>query len=151
MSGTGSFATGGSVVDLMHWATKYIGIPYEAGSRGPATVDCWGLVRMAYQQQFGIEMPLHPGISLEKPKEASIAIQAGLQSDWRSIENPVDGCLVAMSHRISIHHIGLYAAVENGRILHCSNGQNVVADTLRGLRMRGMRLIKFYLHNQWPT
>ena len=134
----------------MHWATKYIGLPYEAGARGPQRVDCWGLLRLAYKENFQLDLPLYPGVSLNEPVHASSVIKKALAEEWLPVEEPFDGALVAMSQREAIHHIGLYVTVETGRVVHCWNSQCVVADSLRGLRLRGMRTIKFYKHSQWP-
>ncbi len=137
----------------MHWAAKYIGIPYRPAARGPEEVDCWGLVHLAYRNEFGIDLPLYPGISLEKPVECSDVIARGLAEDWMEVSCPFDGALVAMGQRKEIHHIGLYASpiMGEGRILHCWHSQSSVADTIRGLRLRGMRQIHFYQYRLWPT
>lgn len=136
----------------MHWTLPYIGLPYELGARGPKKVDCWGLVYMAYRRVFNLQVPLYPGISLEHPLECTKVIREALQQEWTSIEKPVDGCLVAMSHGVAIHHVGLYTSADSGRVLHCFNKMNVAAETLRSIKLyRGMRVVKFYLHNKWPT
>lgn len=137
----------------MHWASIYIGIPYEAGARGPEQVDCWGLVCMAYRDRANINLPPFPGLSLESnPVAAATMIKEGLLfgGDWTEVLHPFDGALVAMSQQKEIHHVGLFADVDSGRVLHCRIGQPVVADTLNGLRLRGMRIIKFYRHRLWP-
>jgi cell wall-associated NlpC family hydrolase len=135
----------------MHWAAKYIGIPYEPAARGPDRVDCWGLVCLVYRNEYGMALPLYPGLSLEKPVEASVAIKEGLQDDWVPLDRPVDGALVAMSQREEIHHVALYANTDGGLVIHCWHAQNVVADKVRTLKMRGMRTIKFYQHRTWLT
>ena len=135
----------------MHWAAKYIGIPFEPGARGPEKVDCWGLVVLAYRQEFKIELPLYPGFSINKPVEAATAMRQGLVAEWTPIPIPIEGCLVAMSQRTEIHHIGLYLEEDGGKVLHAFGSQKVVADTTKTLRLKGMKLIKFYLHRQWPT
>lgn len=137
----------------MHWAAKYIGIPYKAGSRGPDEVDCWGLVRMVYANEFCISLPEFPGLSLEgDPRKAAHAINVGLlpTGDWCEVLCSFDGALVAMSQRVTVHHIGIFANVDGGLILHCCDGKSAIADNLRGLRVRGMRSFKFYQHKQWP-
>lgn len=137
----------------MHWATKYIGLPYEPAGRGPDKVDCWGLVRLVYQREFQIELPLYPGIALETDSlKATIAIAEGLQRDWWPVSAPFDGCLVAMSQKRSIHHIGIFIAADGGKVLHCWHAaQQTVAETVHSLRMRGMKTILFYQHAKWPT
>ena len=41
---------------------QFTGLPYKTGGRGPEYYDCWGLVRLFYQEVFGIELPLHAGM-----------------------------------------------------------------------------------------
>ena len=136
----------------MHWVSKYIGLPYEAGARGPERVDCWGLACMVYAQEFGIVLPQYPGLSLEaKPVECSDAIKEGLANSWEETSAPFEGALVAMGERVAIHHIGIFVPSEVGRILHCWETQRVVLDLVRVLRLRGLKTIKFYRHRQWPT
>lgn len=136
----------------MHWAAKYVGMPYEAGARGPEKVDCWGMVRLIYRNEFGIDLPEYPGISLKKPLEAARAIKDGLERCWVLTAIPNDGHLVAMSRSEDVHHIGLYAVCQGGpRILHCFNEKIVVADTLRNLKLHGVQMIKYYYHVQWLT
>ncbi len=135
----------------IHWAAKYIGLDYEPAARGPEKVDCWGLVVVIYLNQFQILLPLYPGLSLANPVKASNAIRSGLEEAWTEVKRPFEGALVAMSQRKEIHHIGVFVLADGGRVLHCWNAQKVVADTVRNLRLRGMRTIKYYRHQQWPT
>jgi cell wall-associated NlpC family hydrolase len=45
-----------------------IGIPFEAGGRGPVTYDCWGLVREV-RRRFGLETPeyIYQNTDVEDP------------------------------------------------------------------------------------
>lgn len=139
---------------MHHWAIEYIGRPYEAAARGPEKVDCYGLIWLIYKEKFNLELPLFPGISHLQPVECCRKIADNLQEDWIRIEEPFDGCLVAMSRGKEVHHIGIYAIASygSGRIVHCYHlTQTVVADTLRGLRLRGLSKILYYRHRLWPT
>ena len=39
------------------WSRKYVGIPYKAHGRGMEGVDCYGLLKLVFQSEFGIEIP----------------------------------------------------------------------------------------------
>ncbi len=67
------------------------------------------------------------------------------------MQAPFDGAAVAMSQKMAIHHVGLYTTADGGRIVHCQDKANVIADTIRGLKLKGFRTIKFYRHITWPT
>lgn len=72
----------------------------------------------------------------------------GIKNDWVQLERPVDGCAVVMSMRTIPHHVGIWTDADGGKIIHCWSNQPVVADTLRGVRAKGLQTIEFYgLHH----
>lgn len=128
----------------MHWARQYIGLPFVLGGRTKEGLDCWGLVKVVYQEVKGIELPDFAGTV------GAAALAAKMQGPdlqaWQEIAEPTDGCMVAMSQkRHIIHHVGLWAAVDGGKVVHASgNGISVVCDTLRVLRLKGYKVFKYY-------
>lgn len=134
----------------MHWACQYIGMRHRQGGRGPKEVDCWGLLRLVYAQKFSISLPELPGVCLGTLASMASHIASGLQDDWVLTEVPFDGCAVAMSQREVIHHVGLWATADGGKIIHCWDSHNVIADTLLGIRQKGFRVVRFYRHRLWP-
>ena len=137
---------------MMHWAAQYVGKKHEIGGRGPDVFDCWGLLWWIYKHQFHIDVPTLPGVSsgsaLSIHREMCKHIR---HVDWYLIHQPEDGCAVAMSQSHAYHHVGIYLEADGGKILHCWDNNNVVADTLRQLKLKGLKTIHFYKHSLWPT
>lgn len=134
----------------MHWAVKYIGMKYEEGGRGPVSFDCWGLLRAVYSEQFNIELPLLPGISVTSVRAKNRAMQLAIRDEWIS-SGPFDGAAVAMSQDTVFHHVGVYFSADGGKVLHAWKGQNVIASSFQDLGFKGIRKINFYRHSKWPT
>lgn len=127
----------------MHWASKYINLPYEPGGRGPERVDCWGLLALAYREHFGITLPEPAGLSLYQQHQINAEA-------WEPVAVPRDGDAVAMGKGRVCSHVGLWVAAGGGRVLHCFNNMAVVAEPLRTVRMRGYATLQFHRYRLWP-
>lgn len=138
---------------MMHWATIYIGLPHERMARGPRSFDCWGLLRFIYSKHYSIELPNVPGFT----EAAALLVTGGKflhGSNWERIEQPFEGCAVAMTQfqKRVFHHVGIYIECDNtGRVLHCWDGCSVAADTIKSLKLKGFQHFAFYRHKSWPT
>jgi cell wall-associated NlpC family hydrolase len=115
-----------------HFATQYIGRPWRAGARGPNSFDCWGLVWYIYKTHLGVDLPNFRGLDpVSDPLLCAKKINDQAHGpDWSPLPKPEDMCVVAMGIRY-LTHVGLYLAVDNGLILHCTYRQQVVAESPR--------------------
>jgi len=130
-----------------HPAAQYIGLKFCAGGRSRETgVDCWGLVRLYYEEQKGIILPDLPGITNADILGISRTIVQESHGPWKEISRPEDGCAVGMSLRTLLHHVGIWIEVDGGKVLHCWEGGAVVAESLRMLRLKGIKIIKFFTY-----
>lgn len=128
----------------MHWASQFIG-------KTEAEVNhCWGLLRMAYQLRFGISLPELPNVASDTVRAINATINGEICKEWEEVESPFDGCAVGMSQSEALHHVGIYIDADGGKIVHCWGGSNVIADSLKSLKIRGFKIIKFYRHRLWP-
>ena len=111
----------------MAWINQYIGIPYEPGGRSKDGVDCYGLVKLVYCDQYGELLPdwATQDMSLKvMGKEISGVVDGG---DFEYRDAPMDGDFVICYRTRSAHHIGLYYA---GSVLHCIDGIGAVFEPL---------------------
>ena len=44
------------------WAADYVGIPYAPYGRSREACDCWGLVNLVWDREFGQPLPLYRGV-----------------------------------------------------------------------------------------
>lgn len=128
---------------MKHWAAKYIGLPYAIGGRELNGLDCWGLLRVIYRNEKGIDLPELPGITAEGVSTISREILDQTQANWTEVARPADGDAVAMSQKTVLHHVGIWAEADGGKIIHCWKCP-VIAESLKMLRLRGIRVVRFF-------
>lgn len=128
-----------------HWAYQYIGRPWISGARGPDAFDCWGLLWWIKRVHYGQCIPEYPGIDATNLELVTSLVDAGSKdSAWRQLPQPVDGCAVGMSKGRRFHHVGIYAEVDGGMVLHAHDKGKVVAQSISSLRNAGYRRIEFF-------
>lgn len=77
-------------VPLTPWWGRYVGLPYVDGGRGPAAVDCWGLIVLVYREQLGIDLPAYGEISARDLIRVARAMAAGsgAEDGWSAVDHP---------------------------------------------------------------
>jgi cell wall-associated NlpC family hydrolase len=130
-----------------HWIVKYIGLPYVEGGRDWRGVDCWGLLCLIYKQELGIDLPALPGVVQGKPLAISREIEER-SKDWVEVPKPDDGDAVAMGMKEAPHHVGVWVGADGGKVVHAWHGFSVGADTIKVLRIKGIRTIRFFRYGR---
>ncbi|CAL77422.1 hypothetical protein; putative tail assembly protein homolog [Bradyrhizobium sp. ORS 278] len=102
---------------------SYIGIPFQSHGRTRAGCDCWGLLRLVYTEQLGLELPsFAEDYVTSADREAIAGLIAGNLGGWSQIpaghEQALDGVL--MRGFGGIGHIGV--VVQPGLVLHVQFG-----------------------------
>lgn len=106
---------------------KYIGIPFLDGGRDLKGIDCWGLVKLVHQDEFGNELPEFL-ISSSDAKSINRAMTSKEElSKWVEVREAKliePGDVVAMSlshnHPDFVTHVGVCTG--RGMFLHAMEG-----------------------------
>ena len=69
------------------WARSYLGIPFQEKGRTRTGLDCYGLVRLVFHEQLGIELPSYAEDYATTTDAVEIAalFQGELASQWHEI------------------------------------------------------------------
>lgn len=107
----------------MEWAAQYVGIPFRSKGRERDGIDCWGLCRLVYHEQLGIDLPSYGEIGAFEMARVASAIDDALAAEqW--VRSPRKTFAVAVMtatapdrrlHRAPFH-VGVF--VDPLRILH---------------------------------
>ena len=126
----------------MHWAAHYIGIPFRVLGRTREGVDCWGLVRLVLEEQFGRQVPSFELYASTDPERVAPVIQACEHMFARvpsGSEAPGDVVLMRVG-RLPVH---TGVVVDAGRMLHVQRGIEACVERYDGMAWRD-RVVGFY-------
>ena len=105
------------------WVGQYIGLEFAERGRGPR-VDCWGLIRKIFREQFDLDLPSYTEAYRTTTDEAEIGalVRREAQTVWMPV--PPDaarlGDVLVLRMRGQPMHAGL--CVEAPWFLHCAKG-----------------------------
>jgi hypothetical protein len=103
------------------WHNKYVGIPYKEKGRGLDGIDCWGLLRLVYSEEFKINLPSFVTDYTENDTLRIQELIAQYKEGWTQLEEPEEGCTVLFKILGTESHVGI--AVSNTHFLHAREGQ----------------------------
>lgn len=128
----------------MTWSNEYVKIPFTEKGRTRKGVDCWGLVRLIYQERKGVSLPEFTGYTDTKDHEnISRLIREGSLS-WQPVEKgseaPYD--VVVLKIMSDPWHVGL--VVGCGWMVHSLRGSGVIHSDYMNDRAWRDRVLGFY-------
>lgn len=132
---------------MTHWATEYIGLPWEYGARGPRAYDCWNFVCVVMKNNFSIQMP---NVEYEPNwKDAAYKLNtAENRKNWREVPKPVEGDITFMGRSRYPVHIGIWINANGSQgVLHCMDRIGVHFTTQNMLVASGWGLLEHYRHS----
>lgn len=124
---------------------KYIGIPFQEKGRDTSGVDCWGLVRLIYKQEYSINLP-----SFSEDYELSDDVRIGelfaqYQEGWETLSSPEPGCAVLFRMFGTESHIGV--VVEGHKFIHVREGRDSVIESLESPKW-SKRIVGYFKYSE---
>ncbi len=101
---------------------KYIGLKYKEKGRDFDGVDCWGLVRLFYKNEFKIDLPSFSSEYTQTDVQRIEELIAQYKEGWESTEQPEEGSIVLFRVLGSESHVGV--VVNKEQFLHVRENQD---------------------------
>lgn len=127
----------------MHWATPYIGTPYDPNGQGPDSFYCWAFFRFGQKIGYGRDLPIIPNPGSFLAQERLFRDHPELKR-WEPVASPVDGDGVQLRKGRDPVHVGMWLDVDGGGVLHCAPGCGVVFQRLPGLSVSQWAIEGYY-------
>ena len=131
------------------WYNKYVGIPYKNNGRDVSGIDCWGLVRLIYKEQYNISIPsfteLYKG---PEDKESISELAAIAKEQWKAVETPQEGDVVLFRVLGLESHVGV--CIGSDSFIHAKEGQASVIESLTSSRWKD-RIVGYFKYTSDPT
>lgn len=91
------------------WISKYVGLKFEQLGRSEGGIDCWGLVRLVYEQELGIILPDYTELYHSVTDKAGIAsvVQMAREDSWIKIEEPEPLSVIMLNIYGRPVHVGI--------------------------------------------
>lgn len=127
---------------------RYIGLPWIDHGGDFSGVDCWGLLRLVYRNELGIELPSYSEkYARDADRRDIAALIAGEREPWDEIaqghEQTFDGVLMRDGN--VARHIGIVA--RSGRVLHVEHRRPSLIENYRAGTLRP-RIVGFFRYRQ---
>jgi len=101
---------------------KYIGIPYGKGACGWEGSNCWGLVCIFYEAEYGILLPRLEEEENKGPATISRLIREQAEKQWEPTSCPEFGDVIVFNIVGDPRHIAIY--LNPVEMLHVEKGKD---------------------------
>ena len=127
------------------WHNKYIGIPFLDKGRDINGIDCWGLVRLVYKQEYRIDLPNFSTNYEAEDAERMSDLLAQYKEGWEKIDAPTEGCIVLFNILGVESHMGI--AVSSTHFLHARDRRDSAIESFESVAWRN-RITGFYKYSE---
>lgn len=127
------------------WYNKYVGLPFLEKGRTAEGLDCWGLARLVYKEQFEIDLPSftseYASVSDAEHLQELIAIN---KEGWEAVDTPKEGDLLLISINGSASHVGI--AINETQFLHVRENRDSAIEAINA-RLWKNRILGAYRYS----
>ena len=127
------------------WANNYIGIPFKYKGRTTDGIDCWGLVRLIYSNEYNITLPSFSSDYSENDYDRISELIVQYKEGWEPIEKPVEGSLVLFRIMGAETHVGI--AVSDTHFVHAREGYDSAIESFSSPSW-SKRVVGHFKYNQ---
>jgi predicted phage tail protein len=125
---------------------KYVGIPYEDRGRDFSGVDCWGLARLIYKNEYNIDLPSFKSdyeTSDDAPRLRELIAQ--YKEGWEKVQEPSEGDLVLFRILGSESHIGV--AISSTHFIHSRDGRDSAVESFASAKWK-TRIVGYFKYTE---
>lgn len=101
-------------------------IPFVERGRSMDGADCWGLVRLIYKNELGIDLPDYSD-SYESTNDREMLaniVESESKNNWHSVNDPKEFDVIILNMRGVPMHVGIVTKLNH--MIHCSRGIDTV-------------------------
>lgn len=128
------------------WFNKYIGIPYQNKGRDSTGVDCWGLVRLVYSEQYNIDLPSFSTSYENEYRELIQEVIAQYKEGWQQTQEPAQGDIILFKVLGTLSHVGIYLG--DNKFMHAREGQGTVVIESTTSREWEKRIVGYFKYTE---
>jgi sulfur carrier protein ThiS len=126
---------------------KYIGLPYAANGRDESGIDCWGLVRLFYKQEYSIELPSYTEEYAGAYDTRILGMMDLYKNNWAQVAQPEVGSVIVFNILGEPFHVGIY--IGDDKFIHARDGMDSVVESVNSPRW-AKRIEGYYKYATQP-
>ena len=133
----------------MNFVHQYIGLPFKTCGRSREEgLDCWGLVRLIYKEQFSIDLPSYN--DEYNDSHNNLQTSSTIQKHWGEwlkvpLEEARPGDVIVLRLSGFPTHVGL--VIGNNKMLHIIEGTDSVIEDYQS-RLWEKRVLGIFRHER---
>ena len=127
------------------WHNKYVGIPFLDKGRDTNGIDCWGLARLVYKQEYSIDLPSFSTDYEADDTERMKDLLAQYKEGWEKIDTPTEGCIVLFNILGVESHMGI--AISSTHFLHARDRYDSAIESFDSVGWKN-RITGFYKYSE---